>query len=365
MRTGIILLTLLLVAMTASPVQASDPQSKPIKPAPESAPAKSDGHDAATPKEEIKPVKEPKSGRESKSSKEAKAAEAARLRDVQAQDDLATKIAERLAAIRKEKEVAVKPALRAHSHGLVVPIKHGVAQGTGDKTAKGTVAHHRHWSYEGETGPLSWGKLDPANAKCDLGERQSPIDIREGIRVDLDLIHFDYKLVPFAVVDNGHTIQVNLSSGNFINVSGKTFELIQFHFHRPSEERVNGRTSEMVAHLVHKDRDGKLAVIAVLLEIGKTNEIIQLVWNNLPLEQNEAVKAMKMLDVAQLIPAKREYYTYMGSLTTPPCSEGVLWIVMKETAELSSEQLGIFARLYPMNARPLQKTAGRLIKESK
>lgn len=360
MRTGIVFLSLLLLNV---PTWASDPHSKPIKPAPESASAsaKEDVHGARSAKEEIKPVKE------SKSSKESKAAEAARQRDAQAQDDLAAKIADRLAAIRKEKEEAVKPPSRAHAHGLLVPVKRAEAPAHEKVTKAGGAsdAHHVHWSYEGEVGPLSWGKLNPANVKCDLGERQSPIDIRDGIRVELDTIHFDYKPVAFAVVDNGHTIQVNLSPGNFINVSGKTFDLIQFHFHRPSEERVNGRTSEMVAHLVHKDREGKLAVVAVLLELGKSNDIIQLVWNNLPLEQNDPVKALKSLDIAQLLPARRDYYTYMGSLTTPPCSEGVLWMVMKETVELSAEQLAIFSRLYPMNARPLQKTAGRIIKESK
>jgi carbonic anhydrase len=145
---------------------------------------------------------------------------------------------------------------------------------------------------------------------------------------------------------------------------GKRYELVQFHFHRPSEERINGRGYEMVAHLVHKDLDGKLAVVAVLIEQGKGHPLVQQVWNNLPLEKNEELRAAEKMDLGALLPASRAYYTYMGSLTTPPCSEGVLWMVMKQPTQLSAEQIAIFAKLYPMNARPIQSTAGRLIKES-
>ena len=145
---------------------------------------------------------------------------------------------------------------------------------------------------------------------------------------------------------------------------GRNYELVQFHFHKPSEERVNGRGFEMVVHLVHKDADGKFAVIAVLIERGKPQSAIQQVWNNLPLEKNQPQDALSALDLNQILPVKRDYYTYMGSLTTPPCTEGVLWMVMKEPIELSPEQLAIFNRLYPMNARPIQKSSGRLIKES-
>jgi carbonic anhydrase len=226
-------------------------------------------------------------------------------------------------------------------------------------------ANDVHWSYEGETGPLTWGKLHPSFAKCDAGERQSPIDIRDGIKVELDPLNFEYKSLPFNVIDNGHTIQINIADGNFINVSGKTYALVQMHFHKPAEERVNGKSFEMVAHLVHKDADGKLAVVAVLIERGKANSAVQLAWNNLPLEKNASVRALNPLDLNQLLPSNHDYFTYIGSLTTPPCTEGVLWLVMKEPIEISAEQLAIFNRLYPTNARPIQKPSGRLIKESK
>jgi carbonic anhydrase len=221
-----------------------------------------------------------------------------------------------------------------------------------------------HWDYEGLAGPESWGKLQAEFSNCSVGTRQSPIDIRDGVKVQLDPVQFDYKPSAFRVLDNGHTVQVNVAPGNSIEVLGRRYELLQFHFHRPSEERINGRQFDMVAHLVHKDVDGRLAVVAVLLDRGSAQPIVQAVWNNLPLEKGEEVAAKAPLDLNALLPADKSYYTYMGSLTTPPCSEGVLWMVMKNPVPISAEQVGIFARLYPMNARPIQQASGRLIKES-
>ncbi|MEK8030037.1 carbonic anhydrase family protein [Ideonella sp. DXS29W] len=224
--------------------------------------------------------------------------------------------------------------------------------------------HGDHWDYNGEVGPDAWGKLKPEFNKCSTGQRQSPIDIRGGIAVQLEPIQFDYRTTGFSVIDNGHTVQVNLPSGNSINVLGRRFDLLQFHFHRPSEERINGKQFDMVAHLVHKDAEGKLAVVAVLLDRGAAQPLIQAVWNALPLEKNELQAAPGTIDLNKLLPEDRRYYTYMGSLTTPPCSEGVLWMVMKTPVPVSPEQIEIFSRLYPMNARPVQPLAGRLIKES-
>ncbi|RTL27739.1 MAG: carbonic anhydrase family protein, partial [Rhodocyclaceae bacterium] len=201
---------------------------------------------------------------------------------------------------------------------------------------------------------------------CGSGERQSPIDIREGIKVDLEPIQFDYHPSNFRIVDNGHTIQVNLGQGNTMSVMGRVYDLVQFHFHRPSEERVNGRGFDMVVHLVHKDLDGRLAVVAVLLERGKANALIQTLWNNLPLEKDADYSPDGVsIDLNQFLPENRSYYTYMGSLTTPPCSEGVLWMVMKQPQPIAAEQIAIFSRLYPMNARPIQSVRSRLIKESR
>jgi carbonic anhydrase len=221
-----------------------------------------------------------------------------------------------------------------------------------------------HWAYEGRGGPQAWGRLKPEFGQCASGKRQSPIDIRDGVALDLDPLVFDYKPSSFGVIDNGHTVQVNLAPGNAIEVMGRRYELLQFHFHRPSEERINGRQFEMNAHLVHKDASGRLAVVAVLLERGAAQPLLQTVWNNLPLEKHEEAAARTQIDLNQLLPTDRRYYTYMGSLTTPPCSEGVLWMVMQQPVPVSAQQIDIFSRLYPMNARPIQQAAGRLIKQS-
>lgn len=258
-----------------------------------------------------------------------------------------------------------KPKPKAHP----APAKHddhGSATATAPAAAHG-VAGHAHWSYEGETGPANWGKLSPANVACDWGTRQSPIDIRDGVKVDLPEIKFDYRPSLFSIVDNGHTVQVNYGdASSSLTVQGRRYDLVQFHFHKPSEERINGRVYDMVAHLVHKDDEGHLAVVAVLMERGTENPFIQTLWNNLPLEPNAVVQPPDLaVDLTAFLPENRSYFTYMGSLTTPPCTEGVLWMVMKNPVKISQEQINIFARLYRNNARPIQKTLGRLVKESR
>ncbi|WP_233556427.1 carbonic anhydrase [Noviherbaspirillum sedimenti] len=268
---------------------------------------------------------------------------------------LAERISARLANLRKAKES--RPAPPPHRKAAVASAKAGVAT-----VAAGSARHD--WHYEGEGGPAQWGSMNPAWGACANGPRQSPIDIRDGFRVDLEPVQFDYKPTRFSVLDNGHTVQVNLGLGNAIIVSGRSYELTQFHFHLPSEERVNGKSYPMVLHLVHKDAAGRYAVVALLVEEGEPHGVVQQVWNNLPLEKHDAAIATSPMALAALLPARREYYTYMGSLTTPPCTEGVLWIVLKEPIRLSSQQIAIFARLYPMNARPIQAQAGRMIKES-
>ena len=261
---------------------------------------------------------------------------------------LRQRLAERLAT-PTEGSATAKPAARAA------------------RPAKPETGKAAHWGYAGDIGPEHWADLAPENRLCAVGTRQSPIDIRDGLAVDLQPIAFDYRVSSFSVLDNGHTVQVNVGAGNSLTVMGRRFELVQFHFHRPSEERVNGRQFDMVAHLVHKDEQGRLAVLAVLLERGRDERpqpVVQAVWANLPLEKGEAQPAQTQIDLNQLLPAERGYYTYMGSLTTPPCSEGVLWMVLRQPVALSAQQIGIFARLYPMNARPLQAPSGRVIKES-
>lgn len=242
-----------------------------------------------------------------------------------------------------------------------------VARKPATKAAEPALAHAEiHWAYEGDGAPANWAKLDEKNALCASGKRQSPIDIGDSIKVDLEGIRFDYKPTLFRIEDNGHTIQVTPAEGNTIKVMGRTYELKQLHFHRPSEEKVGGKRFDMVVHLVHKDDDGNLAVVAVLLEKGEQEQaLIQTLWNNMPLEVGQSLSPSTPIDLNKLLPADRAYYTYMGSLTTPPCSEGVLWMVFKQPVAVTPEQVSVFSRLYRNNARPIQPGFGRLVKESR
>jgi carbonic anhydrase len=223
-----------------------------------------------------------------------------------------------------------------------------------------------HWGYSGEGAPQAWGKLKPEYETCAKGQRQSPIDIRDGARLELQPIVFDYQPSPLRIIDNGHTVQVNYAEGSSITVAGERFELKQFHFHKPAEERIDGRAFDMAAHLVHRSLDGRLAVLAVLFEAREqAHPFLRALWPHLPLEPGREVLAKDVtIDVNALLPEVRSYFTYIGSLTTPPCSEGVLWLVLKTPVEVAPEQVAVFGKLYSMNARPLQPAHGRLIKES-
>jgi carbonic anhydrase len=231
---------------------------------------------------------------------------------------------------------------------------------------KGEAHPAIHWSYEGPGAPDKWGKLKAEYESCATGKRQSPIDIRDGARLELEPIRFDYKPAPLRMIDNGHTVQVNYAEGSHIVVAGERYELKQFHFHKPAEERIEGRAFDMAAHLVHRSLDGRLAVVTVLFLAGdQPNAFVDGLWPHLPLERDREMAPLETaVDVNALLPEGRGYFAYMGSLTTPPCSEGVLWLVLKTPVPVSREQVGVFGRLYAMNARPVQPANGRLIKES-
>jgi carbonic anhydrase len=224
-----------------------------------------------------------------------------------------------------------------------------------------------HWSYEGHGGPTHWAALEPEFASCKIGHVQSPIDIRtNAIKGEaLPAIEFAYKPGTAKIVDNGHTIQVVPAPGDAITIGGHRYELVQFHFHKPSEESIDGKRRDMVAHFVHKDESGKLAVVAVLLQTGATNPMVAALWNNLPAQKDSEVDVKGVqIDPADLLPRERGYYTFEGSLTTPPCSEGVTWYVLKSPAQLSGGEIARFAKAYPMNARPLQPLNGRVVRAS-
>jgi len=223
------------------------------------------------------------------------------------------------------------------------------------------------WGYEGANGPEHWGKLHSQYKLCDSGVSQSPIDLRNGIGVDVPPPRFDYRPSRFTVANDGHGLKVALTSPGTMTFAGKTYRLSEIHFHRPGEERIDGKTFQMGAHLVHKDSKGALGVVAVLITVGKEHPTLQAIWNHIPLGkgQSMASAADVLIDLSGLFPRDRAIFHYSGSLTTPPCTEGVEWVVFKEPVEASPEQLSIYARLFPENARPIQAANGRLIKESR
>jgi carbonic anhydrase len=359
------LIALLACSLVMASASASDPAPKPSKPA-EAKPA--DGKTAnveailkGKPSIAKPDIKALAAAADAKAAAPApsRAAPAAAEQE-ESEVDLSVRIAERLAQLREQQAARAAAAAKAKKALDAKRRKEAEAAiAAANKPKNGT-----HWSYEGEYGPANWSNINSSWAKCSTGNRQSPIDLRDGMKVDLEQIAFDYRPSSFSEIDNGHTIQVTVGGGNFLTVGNQTYELQQFHFHRPSEEKINGKGTEMVIHFVHRSYEGKLLVLAVLLERGRANPMIQTVWNHLPLEKQQTVSPAILLDPSEALPEKREYFTYMGSLTEPPCTEDVLWIVMKQPMQASPAQMALFSRLYPLNARPVQPSNGRMVKES-
>ncbi|MBW7901526.1 MAG: carbonic anhydrase family protein [Rhodocyclaceae bacterium] len=221
------------------------------------------------------------------------------------------------------------------------------------------------WSYEGDTGPAHWSKLSTDYAACG-GSRQSPIDIRAPIRADLPSVRFSWQTIPLTITDTGQTIEVSGEGGGHITVEGEEYEFQRFRFRLPAEETVDGKRAAMSVQFEHRSKSGQIAILAVPLVEGKENRLVRQLWTALPLERGKAktLPGMK-IDPGLLIPQKREYHTYVGSLTTPPCTEGVLWLVMKQPVTLSKEQIADFAKIYRNNARPVQPANGRVVKTSR
>jgi carbonic anhydrase len=220
------------------------------------------------------------------------------------------------------------------------------------------------WTYEGAG---HWSDLDPLYAACS-GKEQSPIDIRNAERAHLPALQFQSKTGPLKyVINNRYTIRVNYhpDNGNFLVVGNERYELVQFHFHHPSEEYVEGKSHEMEVHLMYKATDGKVAGVTVFVVPGAANPIVQQLWRHMPISEGRQAVAGVEINPAGLLPSELGgYYTYMGSLTAPPCTEGVTWFVLKTPIELSREQVDAFAKLYPDDARPLQPLNGRRVKET-
>ena len=230
-------------------------------------------------------------------------------------------------------------------------------EGKDSPAKKDGKAHDVHWGYEGDNGPEHWGSNFPV---CGTGKKQSPLNIVGPFEKSKDVLSVDYKEGPLKILNNGHTIQVNVEPGSTLTINKETFDLLQFHFHRPSEEQVDGKNSAMVAHFVHKSKDGKLAVIGVMLNEGKDNAAIKTLWANLPPKEGAEYLPEKVsFNPGSMLPKELGFYNYEGSLTTPPCTEGVQFYILKKPVDVSKDQVSKFP--FKLNARPVQSLNGRKI----
>jgi carbonic anhydrase len=226
-----------------------------------------------------------------------------------------------------------------------------------DSAKKDDKAHAVQWGYEGDKGPEHWGDAFPV---CGKGKKQSPLNIIGPFEKSKETLSVDYKEGPLKMLNNGHTIQVNIEPGSSLTIGKESFELLQFHFHRPSEEQVDGKNASMVAHFVHKSKEGKLAVIGVMLNEGKDSAAIKTLWANLPPKEGEEFLPAKVtFNPASMLPKDMGFYNYEGSLTTPPCTEGVQFYILKASVDISKQQLAKFP--FKLNARPVQALNGRKI----
>ncbi len=230
------------------------------------------------------------------------------------------------------------------------------------KPLKPAKKHKAHWSYEGDGAPENWASLDSKFALCGDGTTQSPINIETaGLEANTLPIEFNYGTSVINVVNNGHTIQVNYDSGSYANIGGKRYDLLQFHFHSPSEHTIDGKTANMVAHLVHKSEDGGLAIVGVLFKEGKENDFLKPIWSNLPLDTGSKTESPSTIFAANMLPETQSYFHYSGSLTTPPCSEGVNWNIMTTLVEASPAQIEAFTSIFEKSVRPVQPLNDRKI----
>ncbi len=222
------------------------------------------------------------------------------------------------------------------------------------------------WSYEGKTGPKHWAELSPEWALASSGTEQSPIDITEPRSSSvLYPLNFSYRPTPLNLVNNGHTIQQNFVPGSSVEIMGKTYHLAQFHFHSRSEHRVKGRQFDLEMHLVHQDAEGKLLVVGILFETGAENPFLAQFFDQLPATAHQTLASSgSLLNVSEVLPEDRSYYYYQGSLTTPPCTEGVQWYVLRQPQQLSTSQLTAFRAIFSNNARPVQPLHARTVWES-
>lgn len=222
------------------------------------------------------------------------------------------------------------------------------------------AAEEAHWSYSGEGGPDHWGALNSAYKACSAGTEQSPIDLDRAIRADIARLNVDWKPQAYRVANNGHTIQANATPGSAAILGKESYALLQFHFHTPSEHALHGKRFAMEAHFVHARRDGQLVVIGVFMESGGKNEAFSAVMAAAPRKEGEQ-PLQHSVDPRQFLPKKTIAFRYQGSLTTPPCSETVTWIVYNQPISVAEADIAAFKAIFPMDARPLQRLNRRYL----
>lgn len=226
-------------------------------------------------------------------------------------------------------------------------------------------ASDARWQFSGASGPEHWGRMRPEWSVCTDGERQSPIDLVDGLDVELEPVAFDYGPTRFRVLDTGQALVVQVGDDLAASVRGQRYTLVHMQFHHPVLERIDGERFDMSVQLHHRSAAGRVLIVMVpMLASGEASKAVQAIWNNLPLEQGAAFQSDAVLDVAAMLPANPSHYLYMGSLSNPPCTENITWVVMRSPLKISGEQLRLFARMYPMSARPPQPLNDRRVLRS-
>jgi carbonic anhydrase len=244
---------------------------------------------------------------------------------------------------------------------------HKPAQATKEShgsTSSGSRKTHGAWGYKGSKGPAFWGNLNSEYRLCKSGKTQSPIDFKKTFRAGRSKIELDYHVSELVIENNGHTVKISYPPGSYLRVGDSRYKLLQFHYHAPSEHTENGRFHEMEIHFVHQDERGALAVIGVFVDEGMENLALREIWDHLPRDSRpKRTISKEIINARDLVPEDAGFYRYMGSLTTPPCSEGVNWFVMKRPIYASREQLDKFRSIMNGNNRPTQPVNQRLIME--
>jgi len=230
--------------------------------------------------------------------------------------------------------------------------------------AVGVAQDKPQWGYEGAHGPAHWGDLNADSKVCSIGSQQSPVDVGDTIRAQLPPLRIAWSRKADTIVNNGHTIQVNFGEGSSLTVGNEQFTLVQFHFHRPSEHKLGGKSYPMEVHFVHRHASGKLAVVGVLMTAGRANPSFNKVVATMPPKEGPAVPAGPGIDPNRFLPARRTYFRYEGSLTTPACDETVNWLLLTQPMPAAEADIDAFAKLYANNARPVQKLDRRFVLRS-